>query len=319
MIWEPSTITEQERSAINVKQLNRLSQSVIRSSVDFDLDQVTTWLNYYALLNPGDTYIPKFRLPQMNNAQPRNDHKVQELLKFVEVFSKRIIKRENIKVHFFDGLLTYFSYGKPKDSHLYFNNRVPDEFNTAQIIFLVAKSLFSLQRKYFSIAEGIKVLREDSKKDLLRQGIYLLKRAASSSTEKNSLPEDITKTLKNPVPVDSLEELLVLTERCHRASNFAEFSYLKELLASPAPFRQSMNIEGDTFALKFVNIYDASLAIVHLLSGKEQAEKIASEGFANLLSDGQASQSYLKQRISNLWLSYYINNCEPSSDFFAYS
>ena len=80
-----------------------------------------------------------------------------------------------------------------------------------------------------------------------------------------------------------------------------------------------MNIEGDTFALKFVNIYDASLAIVHLLSGKEQAEKIASEGFANLLSDGQASQSYLKQRISNLWLSYYINNCEPSSDFFAYS
>ena len=71
-----------------------------------------------------------------------------------------------------------------------------------------------------------------------------------------------------------------------------------------------MNIEGDAFTLKFCNIYDASLAIVTLLSGSEVAQQYAQEGFNELFSDRSLPQTYLQQRLSNLWLSYYINGDE---------
>ena len=116
--------------------------------------------------------------------------------------------------------------------------------------------------------------------------------------------------MQNAWNIESNQELLNLVDRCYKSTKFAQFSYIKELLSTSTPFQQSMNIEGDAFTLKFCNIYDASLAIVTLLSGSEVAQQYAQEGFNELFSDRSLPQTYLQQRLSNLWLSYYINGDE---------
>ncbi|MGM9991470.1 MAG: hypothetical protein ACI376_01290 [Candidatus Bruticola sp.] len=311
MTWKPEQISERERICARPKQINKLSQSIIRSSLDFDLDQIIEWLNYYVLPKRTGTYIPEAKLAQMSNIQVRQDNAVQDLLTVTEALNKRIFRKDRLKILFFDGPNMYLSCTKSKEPHIYYNNKIVELFNQAQQTFFAARALFSLQRGYFEIQTALNSLSEQPDYDPVSFGSTLLKRALSLASEKKiSIPKDIAEEVQNAWSLESEQELLDLTERCCKITKFAQFSYIKELLSVEHPFRQSMNIEGDAFTLKFCNIYDASLVIVKLLSGTKRADHLAQKGFAELFSDRHQPQTYLQQRLSNLWLSYYINGDE---------
>lgn len=311
MIWAPKQIPERDRACTRPKQINKLSQSIIRSSVDFDLDQIIEWLNYLVMPKRINTYVPEDRLAQLGNIRTRQDSEVQDLLNVVEALNKRIFRKDRLKVHFFDGPYMYLSYTKSKEPHLYFNNAIVSKFNQAQQTFFAARALFSLQRSYFELEAAWQAVTRQPDYDPLVFGSTLLKRSLALASEKSiAIPANLADEIQNAWNIESNQELLNLVDRCYKSTKFAQFSYIKELLSTSTPFQQSMNIEGDAFTLKFCNVYDASLAIVTLLSGSEVAEQYAQEGFNELFSDRSLPQTYLQQRLSNLWLSYYINGDE---------
>ncbi|MGM9997792.1 MAG: hypothetical protein ACI38Q_00080, partial [Candidatus Bruticola sp.] len=311
MTWKPEQISERDRVCARPKQINKLSQSIIRSSLDFDLDQIIEWLNYYVLPKRTSTYVPEAQLAQMSNIQTRQDGAVQDLISVTETLNKRIFRKDRLKIFFFDGPDIYLSCTKSKEPHIYYNNKIVDLFNQAQLTFFAARALFSLQRGYCELQTALKSLSEQPDYDPITFGSTLLKRALSLASEKRiNIPKDIAEEVQNAWSLDSEQELLDLVERCCKITKFAQFSYIKELLSVPHPFRQSMNIEGDAFTLKFCNIYDASLVLVKLLSGSKRADHFSQKGFAELFSTRNESQTYLQQRLSNLWLSYYINGDE---------
>ena len=311
MTWTPSQISERDRACTRPKQINKLSQSIIRSSVDFDLDQIIEWLNYLVMPKRINTYVPEERLAQLSNIRTRQDSEVQDLLNIIEALNKRIFRKDRLKIHFFDGPYMYLSYTKSKEPHLYFNNEIVSKFNQAQQTFFAARALFSLQRGYFELEAAWQAVTNQPDYDPLVFGSTLLKRSLALASEKSiAIPANLADEIQNAWNIESNQELLNLVDRCYKSTKFAQFSYIKELLSTSTPFQQSMNIEGDAFTLKFCNIYDASLAIVTLLSGSEVAQQYAQEGFNELFSDRSLPQTYLQQRLSNLWLSYYINGDE---------
>lgn len=311
MTWTPSQISERDRACTRPKQINKLSQSIIRSSVDFDLDQIIEWLNYLVMPKRINTYVPEERLAQLSNIRTRQDNEVQDLLNIIEALNKRIFRKDRLKIHFFDGPYMYLSYTKSKEPHLYFNNEIVSKFNQAQQTFFAARALFSLQRGYFELEAAWQAVTNQPDYDPLVFGSTLLKRSLALASEKSiAIPANLADEIQNAWNIESNQELLNLVDRCYKYTKFAQFSYIKELLSTSTPFQQSMNIEGDAFTLKFCNIYDASLAIVTLLSGSEVAQQYAQEGFNELFSDRSLPQTYLQQRLSNLWLSYYINGDE---------
>ena len=311
MTWTPSQISERDRACTRPKQINKLSQSIIRSSVDFDLDQIIEWLNYLVMPKRINTYVPEERLAQLINIRTRQDSEVQDLLNIIEALNKRIFRKDRLKIHFFDGPYMYLSYTKSKEPHLYFNNEIVSKFNQAQQTFFAARALFSLQRGYFELEAAWQAVTNQPDYDPLVFGSTLLKRSLALASEKSiAIPANLADEIQNAWNIESNQELLNLVDRCYKSTKFAQFSYIKELLSTSTPFQQSMNIEGDAFTLKFCNIYDASLAIVTLLSGSEVAQQYAQEGFNELFSDRSLPQTYLQQRLSNLWLSYYINGDE---------
>lgn len=311
MTWTPSQISERDRACTRPKQINKLSQSIIRSSVDFDLDQIIEWLNYLVMPKRINTYVPEERLAQLSNIRTRQDSEVQDLLNIIEALNKRIFRKDRLKIHFFDGPYMYLSYTKSKEPHLYFNNEIVSKFNQAQQTFFAARALFSLQRGYFELEAAWQAVTNQPDYDPLVFGSTLLKRSLALASEKSiAIPANLADEIQNAWNIESNQELLNLVDRCYKYTKFAQFSYIKELLSTSTPFQQSMNIEGDAFTLKFCNIYDASLAIVTLLSGSEVAQQYAQEGFNELFSDRSLPQTYLQQRLSNLWLSYYINGDE---------
>lgn len=311
MTWTPSQISERDRACTRPKQINKLSQSIIRSSVDFDLDQIIEWLNYLVMPKRINTYVPEERLAQLSNICTRQDSEVQDLLNIIEALNKRIFRKDRLKIHFFDGPYMYLSYTKSKEPHLYFNNEIVSKFNQAQQTFFAARALFSLQRGYFELEAAWQAVTNQPDYDPLVFGSTLLKRSLALASEKSiAIPANLADEIQNAWNIESNQELLNLVDRCYKSTKFAQFSYIKELLSTSTPFQQSMNIEGDAFTLKFCNIYDASLAIVTLLSGSEVAQQYAQEGFNELFSDRSLPQTYLQQRLSNLWLSYYINGDE---------
>lgn len=311
MTWKPDQISERDRAYARPKQINKLSQSIIRSSVDLDLDQIVEWLNYLVMPKRISTYIPEAKLAQMSNIRTRQDAEVQDLLNVIEVLNKRIFRKDRLKIHFFDGPCMYLSYTKSKEPHLYFNNEIVKMFNQAQLTFFAARALFSLQRGYFELQTSLQAITEQPDYDPLVFGSTLLKRSLALALEKSiAIPADLADEIQNAWSIESNQELLNLIDRCYKTTKFAQFSYIKELLATSTPFQQSMNIEGDAFTLKFCNIYDASLAIVKLLNGCQLAEQYTKEGFYELFSDHSLPQTYLQQRLGNLWLSYYINGDE---------
>lgn len=311
MTWTPSQISERDRACTRPKQINKLSQSIIRSSVDFDLDQIIEWLNYLVMPKRINTYAPEERLAQLSNIRTRQDSEVQDLLNIIEALNKRIFRKDRLKIHFFDGPYMYLSYTKSKEPHLYFNNEIVSKFNQAQQTFFAARALFSLQRGYFELEAAWQAVTNQPDYDPLVFGSTLLKRSLALASEKSiAIPANLADEIQNAWNIESNQELLNLVDRCYKSTKFAQFSYIKELLSTSTPFQQSMNIEGDAFTLKFCNIYDASLAIVTLLSGSEVAQQYAQEGFNELFSDRSLPQTYLQQRLSNLWLSYYINGDE---------
>lgn len=311
MTWTPSQISERDRACTRPKQINKLSQSIIRSSVDFDLDQIIEWLNYLVMPKRINTYVPEERLAQLSNIRTRQDSEVQDLLNVIEALNKRIFRKDRLKIHFFDGPYMYLSYTKSKEPHLYFNNEIVSKFNQAQQTFFAARALFSLQRGYFELEAAWQAVTKQADYDPLVFGSTLLKRSLALASEKSiAIPANLADEIQNAWNIESNQELLNLVDRCYKSTKFAQFSYIKELLSTSAPFQQSMNIEGDAFTLKFCNIYDASLAIVKLLNGCEVAEQYAQDGFSELFSDRSLPQTYLQQRLSNLWLSYYINGDE---------
>lgn len=311
MTWTPSQISERDRACTRPKQINKLSQSIIRSSVDFDLDQIIEWLNYLVMPKRINTYVPEERLAQLSNIRTRQDSEVQDLLNIIEALNKRIFRKDRLKIHFFDGPYMYLSYTKSKEPHLYFNNEIVSKFNQAQQTFFAARALFSLQRGYFELEAAWQAVTNQPDYDHLVFGSTLLKRSLALASEKSiAIPANLADEIQNAWNIESNQELLNLVDRCYKSTKFAQFSYIKELLSTSTPFQQSMNIEGDAFTLKFCNIYDASLAIVTLLSGSEVAQQYAQEGFNELFSDRSLPQTYLQQRLSNLWLSYYINGDE---------
>ncbi len=311
MTWSPNQISERDRACTRPKQINKLSQSIIRSSVDFDLDQIIEWLNYLVMPKRINTYVPEEHLAQMSNIRTRQDNEVQDLLNVVEALNKRIFRKDRLKVHFFDGPYMYLSYTKSKEPHIYFNNEIVSKFNQAQLTFFAARALFSLQRGYFELETALQSITNQPDYDPLVFGSTLLKRSLALASEKSiAIPANLADEIQNAWNIESSQELLNLVDRCYKSTKFAQFSYIKELLSTSTPFQQSMNIEGDAFTLKFCNIYDASLAIVKLLNSCEVAEQYAKEGFNELFSDRSLPQTYLQQRLSNLWLSYYINGDE---------
>lgn len=311
MTWTPSQISERDRACTRPKQINKLSQSIIRSSVDFDLDQIIEWLNYLVMPKRINTYVPEERLAQLSDIRTRQDSEVQDLLNIIEALNKRIFRKDRLKIYFFDGPYMYLSYTKSKEPHLYFNNEIVSKFNQAQQTFFAARALFSLQRGYFELEAAWQAVTNQPDYDPLVFGSTLLKRSLALASEKSiAIPANLANEIQNAWNIESNQELLNLVDRCYKSTKFAQFSYIKELLSTPTPFQQSMNIEGDAFTLKFCNIYDASLAIVTLLSGSEVAQQYAQEGFNELFSDRSLPQTYLQQRLSNLWLSYYINGDE---------
>lgn len=311
MTWTPSQISERDRACTRPKQINKLSQSIIRSSVDFDLDQIIEWLNYLVMPKRINTYVPEERLAQLSNIRTRQDSEVQDLLNIIEALNKRIFRKDRLKIHFFDGPYMYLSYTKSKEPHLYFNNEIVSKFNQAQQTFFAARALFSLQRGYFELEAAWQAVTNQPDYDPLVFGSTLLKRSLALALEKSiAIPANLADEIQNAWNIESNQELLNLVDRCYKSTKFAQFSYIKELLSTSTPFQQSMNIEGDAFTLKFCNIYDASLAIVTLLSGSEVAQQYAQEGFNELFSDRSLPQTYLQQRLTNLWLSYYINGDE---------
>lgn len=311
MTWKPDQISERDRACTRPKQINKLSQSIIRSSVDFDLDQIVEWLNYLVMPKRINTYVPEAKLAELSNINTRQDSEVQDLLNVVGALNKRIFRKDRLKIHFFDGPCMYLSYSKAKEPHLYFNNKIVANFNLAQQTFFAARALFSLQRGYFELETALQSITEQPEYDPLVFGSTLLKRSLSLALEKSiAIPNNLAEEIQNAWSIESSQELLSLVDRCYKATKFAQFSYIKELLSTATPFQQSMNIEGDAFTLKFCNIYDASLAIVKLLNGCELAKQYATEGFNELFSDRSMPQTYLQQRLSNLWLSYYINGDE---------
>ncbi len=311
MTWTPNQISERDRACARPKQINKLSQSIIRSSVDFDLDQIIEWLNYLVMPKRINTYVPEEHLAQMSNIRTRQDNEVQDLLNVVEALNKRIFRKDRLKVHFFDGPYMYLSYTKSKEPHIYFNNEIVSKFNQAQLTFFAARALFSLQRGYFELETALQAITNQPDYDPLVFGSTLLKRSLALASEKSiAIPANLADEIQNAWNIESNQELLNLVDRCYKSTKFAQFSYIKELLSTSTPFQQSMNIEGDAFTLKFCNIYDASLAIVKLLNNCEVAEQYAKEGFNELFSDRSLPQTYLQQRLSNLWLSYYINGDE---------
>lgn len=311
MTWTPSQISERDRACTRPKQINKLSQSIIRSSVDFDLDQIIEWLNYLVMPKRINTYVPEERLAQLSNIRTRQDSEVQDLLNIIEALNKRIFRKDRLKIHFFDGPYMYLSYTKSKEPHLYFNNEIVSKFNQAQQTFFAARALFSLQRGYFELEAAWQAVTNQPDYDPLVFGSTLLKRSLALASEKSiAIPANLADEIQNAWNIESNQELLNLVDRCYKSTKFAQFSYIKELLSTSTPFQQSMNIEGDAFTLKFCNIYDASLAIVTLLSGSEVAQQYAQEGFNELFSDRSLPQTYLQQRLTNLWLSYYINGDE---------
>lgn len=311
MTWTPSQISERDRACTRPKQINKLSQSIIRSSVDFDLDQIIEWLNYLVMPKRINTYVPEERLAQLSNIRTRQDSEVQDLLNIIEALNKRIFRKDRLKIYFFDGPYMYLSYTKSKEPHLYFNNEIVSKFNQAQQTFFAARALFSLQRGYFELEAAWQAVTNQPDYDPLVFGSTLLKRSLALASEKSiAIPANLANEIQNAWNIESNQELLNLVDRCYKSTKFAQFSYIKELLSTSTPFQQSMNIEGDAFTLKFCNIYDASLAIVTLLSGSEVAQQYAQEGFNELFSDRSLPQTYLQQRLSNLWLSYYINGDE---------
>lgn len=311
MTWTPSQVSERDRACTRPKQINKLSQSIIRSSVDFDLDQIIEWLNYLVMPKRINTYVPEERLAQLSNIRTRQDSEVQDLLNIIEALNKRIFRKDRLKIHFFDGPYMYLSYTKSKEPHLYFNNEIVSKFNQAQQTFFAARALFSLQRGYFELEAAWQAVTNQPDYDPLVFGSTLLKRSLALASEKSiAIPANLADEIQNAWNIESNQELLNLVDRCYKSTKFAQFSYIKELLSTSTPFQQSMNIEGDAFTLKFCNIYDASLAIVTLLSGSEVAQQYAQEGFNELFSDRSLPQTYLQQRLSNLWLSYYINGDE---------
>lgn len=311
MTWTPSQISERDRACTRPKQINKLSQSIIRSSVDFDLDQIIEWLNYLVMPKRINTYVPEERLAQLSNIRIRQDSEVQDLLNIIEALNKRIFRKDRLKIHFFDGPYMYLSYTKSKEPHLYFNNAIVSKFNQAQQTFFAARALFSLQRGYFELEAAWQAVTNQPDYDPLVFGSTLLKRSLALASEKSiAIPANLADEIQNAWNIESNQELLNLVDRCYKSTKFAQFSYIKELLSTSTPFQQSMNIEGDAFTLKFCNIYDASLAIVTLLSGSEVAQQYAQEGFNELFSDRSLPQTYLQQRLTNLWLSYYINGDE---------
>lgn len=311
MTWTPSQISERDRACTRPKQINKLSQSIIRSSVDFDLDQIIEWLNYLVMPKRINTYVPEERLAQLSNIRTRQDSEVQDLLNIIEALNKRIFRKDRLKIHFFDGPYMYLSYTKSKEPHLYFNNEIVSKFNQAQQTFFAARALFSLQRGYFELEAAWQAVTNQPDYDPLIFGSTLLKRSLALASEKSiAIPANLADEIQNAWNIESNQELLNLVDRCYKSTKFAQFSYIKELLSTSTPFQQSMNIEGDAFTLKFCNIYDASLAIVTLLSGSEVAQQYAQEGFYELFSDRSLPQTYLQQRLTNLWLSYYINGDE---------
>lgn len=311
MTWTPSQISERDRACTRPKQINKLSQSIIRSSVDFDLDQIIEWLNYLVMPKRINTYVPEERLAQLSNIRTRQDNEVQDLLNIIEALNKRIFRKDRLKIHFFDGPYMYLSYTKSKEPHLYFNNEIVSKFNQAQQTFFAARALFSLQRGYFELEAAWQAVTNQPDYDPLVFGSTLLKRSLALASEKSiAISANLADEIQNAWNIESNQELLNLVDRCYKYTKFAQFSYIKELLSTSTPFQQSMNIEGDAFTLKFCNIYDASLAIVTLLSGSEVAQQYAQEGFNELFSDRSLPQTYLQQRLSNLWLSYYINGDE---------
>ncbi|MGN0012578.1 MAG: hypothetical protein ACI37J_04615 [Candidatus Bruticola sp.] len=311
MTWTPSQISERDRACTRPKQINKLSQSIIRSSVDFDLDQIIEWLNYLVMPKRINTYVPEERLAQLSDIRTRQDSEVQDLLNIIEALNKRIFRKDRLKIYFFDGPYMYLSYTKSKEPHLYFNNEIVSKFNQAQQTFFAARALFSLQRGYFELEAAWQAVTNQPDYDPLVFGSTLLKRSLALASEKSiAIPANLANEIQNAWNIESNQELLNLVDRCYKSTKFAQFSYIKELLSTSTPFQQSMNIEGDAFTLKFCNIYDASLAIVTLLSGSEVAQQYAQEGFNELFSDRSLPQTYLQQRLSNLWLSYYINGDE---------
>lgn len=311
MTWTPSQISERDRACTRPKQINKLSQSIIRSSVDFDLDQIIEWLNYLVMPKRINTYVPEERLAQLSDIRTRQDSEVQDLLNIIEALNKRIFRKDRLKIYFFDGPYMYLSYTKSKEPHLYFNNEIVSKFNQAQQTFFAARALFSLQRGYFELEAAWQAVTNQPDYDPLVFGFTLLKRSLALASEKSiAIPANLANEIQNAWNIESNQELLNLVDRCYKSTKFAQFSYIKELLSTSTPFQQSMNIEGDAFTLKFCNIYDASLAIVTLLSGSEVAQQYAQEGFNELFSDRSLPQTYLQQRLSNLWLSYYINGDE---------
>ena len=311
MTWTPSQISERDRACTRPKQINKLSQSIIRSSVDFDLDQIIEWLNYLVMPKRINTYVPEERLAQLSNIRTRQDNEVQDLLNIIEALNKRIFRKDRLKIHFFDGPYMYLSYTKSKEPHLYFNNEIVSKFNQAQQTFFAARALFSLQRGYFELEAAWQAVTNQPDYDPLVFGSTLLKRSLALASEKSiAISANLADEIQNAWNIESNQELLNLVDRCYKYTKLAQFSYIKELLSTSTPFQQSMNIEGDAFTLKFCNIYDASLAIVTLLSGSEVAQQYAQEGFNELFSDRSLPQTYLQQRLSNLWLSYYINGDE---------
>ena len=311
MTWQPSQISERDRACTRPKQINKLSQSIIRSCVDFDLDQIVEWLNYLVMPKRINTYVPEAHLAQLSNIHTRQDSQVQDLLNVVEALNKRIFRKDRLKVYFFDGPGMYLTYTKAKEPHLYFNNEIVNQFNQAQLTFFASRALFSLQRGYFELETALQSITQQPDYDPLGFGSTLLKRSLALASEKAiAIPANLAEEIQNAWNIESNQELLDLVDRCYKATKFAQFSYIKELLSTPTPFQQSMNIEGDAFTLKFCNIYDASLAIVKLLSGCKAAERYSQEGFNQLFTNRKQPQTYLQQRLSNLWLSYYINGDE---------
>ncbi len=94
MTWTPSQISERDRACTRPKQINKLSQSIIRSSVDFDLDQIIEWLNYLVMPKRINTYVPEERLAQLSNIRTRQDSEVQDLLNIIEALNKRIFRKD---------------------------------------------------------------------------------------------------------------------------------------------------------------------------------------------------------------------------------
>ena len=313
MTWNPGQIEERQRNYAKPKQLNKVSPTLIRSSSDPELDQIVTWLNYYVLSTPTTSYNPAGVIDQLQDVQQRQEPEFKTFVEALETLNKRIARKDRLELNFCTGPYPYFCHSQGKRSLVYANMELLKALNPAQQTFLATRCLLSLQRNYCALLQSVESVRQQEDYDTIEFGTTQLKRTVSSALERSNLPSDLLSEVQSSWSLSTKEELYELIDRCYQASDYVQFTYVKEFVANPYPFRHNVNLEGDTFALKFCNIFDASLAIATLLSGPERAQHFAQEGFSELFLGQKGPQTYLQQRIKNLWLSYYQTSDEVTA------